>query len=60
MESILCCPRCKKPVEAKDYMNPVLVGAIESILMRITCTCGYSGLPISLSKKDYERWITEK
>jgi hypothetical protein len=60
MSSVLACPRCAKPVEAKDYMNPMLLGALESVLPRITCTCGYRGLPISFSREDYGRWLDER
>ncbi|HSB47132.1 MAG TPA: hypothetical protein VLD37_03895 [Candidatus Bilamarchaeum sp.] len=54
--SVLCCPRCKRPVEAKDFMNRFYLGATDSILQRINCRCGYNGLPISLSMEDYVRW----
>lgn len=51
-----CCPRCKRLVEAKDFMNPMWLGMGESILQRIYCRCGYRGLPITMSKEDYVRW----
>jgi hypothetical protein len=57
MKSITCCPKCKKMAEAKDYMNPMILGALDSILPQIYCRCGYRGLPISLSEKDYLEWI---
>ena len=56
MEKITCCPKCKRPIEAKDYMNTFVLGALDSILPRISCPCGYSGLPILLSRKDYAKW----
>lgn len=58
-KSIICCPKCKRPVEAKDYMDPGFLGALDSILPKLRCNCGYSGLPISLSAKDYEKWINK-
>lgn len=51
------CPKCKKPVEAKDYMNTAIVGFLESILPRIECSCGYRGLPIKMTIKEYEKWM---
>jgi hypothetical protein len=53
---VTCCPRCKRLVEAKDFMNRFWLGATESILQRINCRCGYNGLPITLSKEDYILW----
>ncbi len=58
-KSITACPQCKKPVEAKDYMNTFIVGALESILPRINCKCGYVGFPLVFTIKDYEKWIKE-
>jgi len=49
------CPRCKRPVEARDFMNPAVVGMLDSVLPRIECRCGYSGLPIELSLEDYRK-----
>lgn len=48
---ITCCPRCMRPVEAKDYMNPALLAVLDSVLPIIHCRCGYRGLPIELSEK---------
>lgn len=55
-----CCPSCKRILEAKDFMNPVLLGALDSILPTFKCkTCGYSGIAISVSPEDYQKWIQE-
>ena len=54
---VVCCPKCKKPVEAKDYLsNPAVVGFLESVLPTIDCSCGYYGLPIKMALSDYEKW----
>lgn len=49
---VKCCPRCKRAVGARDYVN-TLVG---SILPKLRCRCGYRGLPIEMSYADYEKW----
>ncbi|MEW6748871.1 MAG: hypothetical protein AB1295_04155 [Candidatus Micrarchaeota archaeon] len=54
---VKCCPKCKRLVEAKDYMNPAILGLMESVLPKIYCRCGYRGLPIEMSKSDYEKWL---
>ena len=56
MTDVTCCPRCKRMIEARDFMNPWVLGLADSILQQIRCRCGYSGLPISLSKEDYLKW----
>jgi len=53
---VKCCPRCKRAVEAKDYMNPFVLAGLRSVLPRIYCRCGYRGLPIEMSLADYEKW----
>ncbi len=53
MESVTFCPRCKKPVEAKDFMDPFYIGALDSLLPQMHCRCGYFGLPLSMPKKGY-------
>lgn len=58
-QEILCCPSCKKPVEARQYMNAAIVGGLKSVLPTINCRCGYYGLPIQLKMKDYEQWLRE-
>ncbi len=60
MKNVLFCPGCRKLVEAKDYMNPLLLGALDSILPRITCKCGYSGLPLEMSRAGYAKWVGAK
>ena len=55
--SVLCCPRCKRVVEARDFLsNPAVVGFLDSVLPTFACSCGYSGLPIKLSMRDYGKW----
>lgn len=56
--SILCCPKCKKPVEARDFLaNPAMVGFLDSVLPTFSCRCGYKGLPIKLGLKEYAKWV---
>lgn len=50
---ITFCPRCKRPVQARDFMNTWVLGLAESVLQSINCRCGYSGLPITLPRDDY-------
>ena len=50
--NITICPRCKKAVEAKDFMNPAYLEALDSISPKIDHACGYKGLPITISKKE--------
>ncbi|MBI5228059.1 hypothetical protein HY988_05710 [Candidatus Micrarchaeota archaeon] len=58
VKSITACPKCKRPVEAKDYVSPAIAG-FKSILPTINCSCSYYGLPLTFSKEDYEKWIKE-
>ena len=55
--TITCCPSCKRAVEAKDYMDRFVLGLFDSVLPQIDCPCGYHGLPISLKRRDYARWL---
>jgi hypothetical protein len=55
-KQVLCCPSCKRPVEAKDYVNPALLGLFESVMPTIDCPCGYHGLPIKMTLNEYMRW----
>ncbi len=55
--TITCCPSCKRAVEAKDYMDRFVLGMLDSVLPQISCRCGYHGLPISVKRKDYEKWL---
>ena len=47
-------------VEAKDYMNPAIIGFLDSVLPTINCECGYNGLPIEMGQKQYSAWLREK
>ena len=42
------CPKCMKPVEAKEHMT--LAGSRP--ITQIQCECGYYGLPIKLEKEE--------
>lgn len=53
---IACCPKCARPVQARDFMNPALLGLAESVLPQLHCRCGYSGLPIAVARKDYRKF----
>ncbi len=47
---ITVCPRCQKPVEAKEYSSRNLWGSLNA---RIRCSkCKYVGLPIVLSDEE--------
>jgi hypothetical protein len=52
---ITFCPRCRRMVEARDYMNPWVLGMLDSVLPNFSCRCGYNGLAITLPKEDYVR-----
>lgn len=55
---ITFCPECKKPVEAKDYLNnSAVVAFLDSVLPTIDCSCGYRGLPLELPLKDYKKLV---
>lgn len=55
-----CCPSCKRILDAKDFMNSALLGALDSILPTFQCkSCGYSGPSISMSQEDYQKWIQD-
>ena len=56
-KSILICPKCNSPITAAGYMNPAILGALDSILPTITCSCGYVGLPVSVSVEDYTKLV---
>lgn len=42
------CPKCGKPVEARDFM--ALAGSRP--ISQIECSCGYFGLPVKLEKEE--------
>jgi hypothetical protein len=35
-----------------------MIAAVESIIQKIHFACGYSGLPIQLEMKEYEKWVS--
>lgn len=58
VSKIVFCPECKKPVEAKDYLNnSAVVAFLDSVLPNIGCSCGYNGLPLELPFKDYKKLV---
>jgi len=58
-DNVRVCPRCHRPVEAHDFMNPAVVGFLDSVLPSIECECGYYGLSVTLSMRDYRK-LTRK
>lgn len=56
-KEVLICPNCNRPVTASEFMNPAVLGALESILPIMNCDCGYSGLPVKTSIEDYKKLI---
>ena len=55
-KQVLCCPCCRKPVEAKDYTDPAMLGIFEAAMPTIDCACGYKGLPIKMTLEEYRQW----
>jgi len=58
-EMATICPRCFRLVEAKDFMDRFYVGALESVLPRIQCPCGYIGLPIEVAMEEYRKYLRD-
>lgn len=59
-KDVLCCPRCKRLVQPKDFLaNTAIVAVLESLPQTIDCGCGYRGMPIKMTLKDYARWRGE-
>lgn len=59
-EEYICCPKCKRLVNQKNFDLDDAISAIgsTSVTDKITCpSCGYSGIPIEMNKEDYEKWI---
>jgi len=61
-EDILVCPKCKRPVTEGDYAaDQFSMMGVTSAASRIECTqCGYIGMPIEISMKDFKQWLKEK
>jgi hypothetical protein len=55
-QDVIACPECKRLVEAKDYTRHPL----GSILPTIVCPCGYKGIPIQITLKEYMEWSNGK
>jgi hypothetical protein len=61
-DRITFCPRCLKPVEAKEYFSTRGMSdwRADTPGMTISCSkCGYSGLPIQVGIEDYRKLIKE-
>lgn len=59
-EDIYACPKCKRLVDDKDFNDEDAISQIAATSMsdRIDCPkCGYVGIPIEMSRSDYEKWI---
>jgi DNA-directed RNA polymerase subunit M/transcription elongation factor TFIIS len=57
-EDIIACPKCKRMVTDGDYIDQFANTMEDSNITKITCPqCGYSGMPIELSIKDYKTWL---
>jgi hypothetical protein len=57
-QDVIACPKCKRPVTEGDYDNQLANTMEDSAITQIRCPqCGYSGLPIELSMKDYQTWL---
>jgi uncharacterized protein YbaR (Trm112 family) len=58
-DDVLVCPKCKRPVTEGDYdMDSLSLMGATSLASKIICPqCGYNGMPIEMSMKDYKEWI---
>ena len=59
-EDIVFCPKCKRPVTEGDYVDQLAKPMEDTIMTKIVCTqCGYSGLPVEMDAKEYQKMIKE-
>jgi len=58
-DDVLVCPKCKRPVTEGDYdMDQLSQMGTTSMATKINCSqCGYRGLPIEMSMKDYKKLL---
>ena len=57
-EDVIVCPKCKRPVTEGDYINQLTNPMDDSIITKIECPqCGYIGLPVEMSMKDFQRMV---
>jgi uncharacterized CHY-type Zn-finger protein len=58
-EDVIFCPKCKRPVTEGDYdMDQLSQMGATSMATKINCSqCGYRGLPIEMSMKDYKKLL---
>jgi len=59
------CPKCLKPVEAKEYvstggMSDWRAGFVGASTTIVCSKCGYTGLPLQAGMKEYEKLIKKK
>jgi hypothetical protein len=62
-DKVTFCPKCLKPVEAKEFFSfgGMSDWRANTAGATIKCSnCGYSGLPIETSKKEYEKLMKKK
>ena len=61
-DDVLVCPKCKRPVTGGDYnMDQLSLMGATSMASKINCPqCGYLGMPIEMSMKDYKEWRESK
>jgi hypothetical protein len=62
-DKITFCPKCLKPVEAKEYFSAGGMSdwRVNSIGATISCSkCGYSGLPLQSSFEEYKKLMKEE
>jgi len=58
-DDVLVCPKCKRPVTEGDYdMDQLSQMGTTSMATKINCSqCGYRGLPIEMSMRDYKKLL---
>jgi hypothetical protein len=62
-DKLVFCPKCKKPVEARDYFSTDGVSdwRVEGTGTFIRCQkCGYSGPPLEAPIEDYKKMMEKK
>lgn len=63
LDKVRFCPKCLKPVEARDYFTSGGISSwrAESIGTTIECPkCGYSGPPVEVGLEDYKKLMKKK
>jgi len=62
---VIFCPKCLKPVEAKEYvsrggMSDWRAGFVGATTYIICSKCGYEGLPIQTTIEEYKKIVKKK